>query len=494
VTALAARRYLAEYLRRPLNVVLLVAVPTVFVTLSAGALADFAELIGRGGASGDRIVPATAGWAAAALAGIGALFHVGGSRAADRRLAMAGARPLRVVTARLASGLAIAALAASGGLGALALRGDVKDLPGVVGGVAIFAVIYFGIGSTVGALVRSELNGSLLIVFIWMFDVFIGPAMGEVGTVGRAFPLHFPTLVITDAASGHAGPFGDLGISLAWAGGSLLMAVGALLLTTRARSTSLTPAWAQRIGAGLRFGFRDYRRNVALWVLLVTLPLMFISLSIVVTRDSPAPVELVENGRRGLQLLSMVDLHGAIMVPITIGFLSGLAGMFVVLGSAEGDRRLALAGFRPPEVLVARLGIVVLASLLATAASLLVTAVSFEPEQWPAFAGGNLLVALTYAWIGVLIGSVFGKIGGLYLMLLLPFIDIGLAQNAMFDAAPPAYAAFLPAHGAVRVILDGSFTANFDEAGALALAALWLLGLQIAASAVFYRVAAPQRA
>jgi hypothetical protein len=79
-------------------------------------------------------------------------------------------------------------------------------------------------------------------------------------------------------------------------------------------------------------------------------------------------------------------------------------------------------------------------------------------------------------------------------MLLLPFIDIGLAQNAMFDAAPPAYAAFLPAHGAVRVILDGSFTANFDEAGALALAALWLLGLLIAASAVFYRVAAPQRA
>ena len=66
-------------------------------------------------------------------------------------------------------------------------------------------------------MVRSEVNGSLLVVFVWMFDVFFGPAMGGTGAILRLFPLHFPTLVVTDVASGHAGPLGDVGISALWA-------------------------------------------------------------------------------------------------------------------------------------------------------------------------------------------------------------------------------------------------------------------------------------
>ena len=38
----------------------------------------------------------------------------------------------------------------------------------------MFAVIYFAIGVTVGALTKSEANGSLIVIFIWMFDVFLG--------------------------------------------------------------------------------------------------------------------------------------------------------------------------------------------------------------------------------------------------------------------------------------------------------------------------------
>lgn len=45
----------------------------------------------------------------------------------------------------------------------------------------------------------------------------------------------------------------------------------------------------------------------------------------------------------------MVDVQGAVMVAITVAFLAGLAGLFVVLGSAEADRRLVLAGYRPGE-------------------------------------------------------------------------------------------------------------------------------------------------
>lgn len=491
--ALLGRRYLAEYARRPLNLVLLAVVPVVFVTLSAGAVADFADVLG-GFTDLGVIEAATAGWAASLLAGISGFFHVTGSRAADRRLAAAGAGTVRVVTARLASGFGLAAVATAGALVALAFRTGIADSPRVVGITALMALVYLGIGALVGALVRSEINGSLIIVFVWMFDMFFGPAMGGTAPILRVFPLHFPTLVVTDVASGHAGPLGDVGLSVLWAVAAVGLATAALVRTTRPAPVAAAPGHpgaGRRVVTALRYGFRDYRRNLVLWVLLVALPVAFITLSIAVTPDDPAPVELVENGRRELQILSMSDLHGAVMVPITVGFLAGLAGLFVALGSSEGDRRLVLAGYRPLEVLAARLGVIAFAALLTTGVSLGVTGASFAPADWVTFAAANVLVAVTYGMIGVLVGPRFGLLGGLYLMLALPFIDVGIAQNAMFDAAPPGWATFLPAHGGVRVMLDGAFTGGFDEVGALVLAVAWLAGVTVAAAAQFHRLATP---
>ncbi|WP_108665334.1 ABC transporter permease [Euzebya rosea] len=486
-------RYLAEYARRPLNLVLLVVVPVVFVTLSAGAIADFADALG-GITDLGPIEAATAGWAASLLAGVAGFFHVTGSREADRRLAAAGAGTLRVVAARLTSALGLAALAGIGALGALTVRTDLADAPRVVGVTLLMAVTYLGIGAIVGALVRSELNGSLVVVFVWLFDVFFGPAFGGSGVVLRTFPLHFPTLVVTDVASGHAGPLGGVGLSALWAVGALLAGTAALVRTTRPSPLALPrPAgrW-RRIAVALRYGFRDYRRNLVLWVLLVGLPVAFITLSIAVTPNDPTPVELIDGGTRSLQVLPMSDLHGAIMVPITAGFLAGLAGLFVALGSAEGVRRLVLAGYRPLEILAARLGVIVFAALLTTGVSLAVTGASFTPVDWWVFGLANVLVALTYGMLGVLIGPRFGLLGGLYLMLALPFIDVGIAQNAMFDAAPPAWAVYMPAHGGIRVMLDGAFTASFDELAAFGLALTWLAGVTVLAVAQFRHLASPR--
>ena len=79
-------------------------------------------------------------------------------------------------------------------------------------------------------------------------------------------------------------------------------------------------------------------------------------------------------------------------------------------------------------------------------------------------------------------GSVLGG-----LLLVLSFVDIGLAQNAMFDAAPPAWGRYLPAHAAVRVMMDSAFTTTFDETGSLTLALAWLATLGALAVAVFRR-------
>jgi hypothetical protein len=495
LTGLLTWRALVEYARRPLNLVLLAAVPIVFVAMSAGALADFGRILGAETSLG-QLEAATAGWAAAFLAGVAGYFHVAGSREADRRLAAAGSATARVVTARLTSSLLLAAVATTGALLALAVRTDLADPARVIGATAMFAVIYLGIGATIGALMRSEVNGSLVLIFVWMFDVFLGPGMGQADSLlNRFFPTHFPTLMMLEASTGHAGPLGDIGASLAWTISGLALAFVALVVTTRpvrnGRTPTVTSSWA-RLRAGLDAAWREYRRNLALWVLLVGLPIFFITLSIAITPPDPAPVELAEGGTRAIAVLSMVDVHGAIMVPITVAFLAGLAGLFVVLGSAEADRRLVIAGFRPREVLAARLGVIVLAAVLVSVVSLAVTAASFTPQMWGTFALATIAVAVTYAMIGVVVGPLVGRLGGLYLMFLLPFLDVGLAQNIMFDAAPPAWAAWMPGFGAVRVLVDGAFTPSFDETVGLAFTLAWLVGITAAAAGVFHRLASPR--
>ena len=61
-------------------------------------------------------------------------------------------------------------------------------------------------------------------------------------------------------------------------------------------------------------------------------------------------------------------------------------------------------------------------------------------------------------------------------------------QNAMFDAAPPTWGRYLPAYGAMRVLMDAAFTPGFDEIGALVVSLLWLSVLTALAAFVFRRV------
>ncbi len=522
-----AGTFLRDYARRPLNVVLLLVVPVAFVALSAGVIVDFAAILGSLADLGS-LEAATAGWAAALLAGIGGFFQVVGSRDADRRLAAAGSGTVAVVTARVTSGLALAGVATAGSLLALWWRAGIDDPGRTIAVTAMFALIYLGIGAAVGAVVHDELNGSLIVLFVWMFDMFLGPGFsGGDNPLMRVFPTHFPTLVILNLDSGHSSTATDLAYSTLWAIGALGAAVWLLTRSTRplapGRTRTRLAAFASASGALLgpliggsgtqrrqptsrsalrrwrgpravtafRYAFRQYRRNTAMWVLLLGLPVAFITLSFAVTPEQPAPVELVEGGHATLSILSMVKVHGAIMAPITIAFLAGIAGLFVVLGSAQADRRLVGAGFRTAEVLAARVGVIWGAALAVTAVSVAVAAVDFTPQSWGPFIAANVLVALTYGMLGVIAGEVAGRLGGLYLIIAIPFIDVGIAQNVMFDAAPPTWGRFLPGHGAVRLLVDGAFTPTFDETGALLIALIWLAAATVAALMIFHRLARP---
>jgi len=490
--ALFVRRFLADYGRNPVNLLVLVLVPVVFVVAAAGPMADAAKLLGGIGPS---VETATAGWAAGFLAGIAMYFQTRAARAADRRLVLAGLPSARLVAARVATGLILAVLVSAAALLALAVRTGIDEPVRVIAGTLMFAVIYLAIGALVGALVRNPVNGTVLILFVWIMDVFFGPSLGSPDRLAtRWLPTHFVTLWMIDLPSQHGGRMGDLGWALLWTIGALAIAWMVVTRTTRVRHGG-----RRRIRAGsardqfatsLRMGLRDYRRNPVLWALLIVVPVVFIWLSKVITPDQPTSLSLVEDGRTVEPTFWLPDVHAGTMTPIAIASLATLAGLFVVLDARSGDRRLTLAGFRTGALLSARLGVIAVAVLLVTAASLVVTVAVFDARQWDVYVAGNLLLAATYALIGVCLGPVFGRVSGVLIAFLVPFLDVGIGQSPMLRAQPPAWAQLLPGYGADRVLLDGGLTAKFDQSGSLLLGLAWLLVLGVLAAWLFRRAPA----
>lgn len=167
-----------EPLRAPFTLALLIAVPALFVVAAAGVLTDFASALG-GSLAGDAAVALSAGWAAAFVSGTLGFFQAASSRSADRRLALAGLGPARVAAARIVASLTVAAIAAAAAFAALELRVTVAHPAHAAAAVLGFALLYVAVGVLVGSLVRAPLEGSLLVVFVFLLDAFAGPGMSS---------------------------------------------------------------------------------------------------------------------------------------------------------------------------------------------------------------------------------------------------------------------------------------------------------------------------
>src|SRR6266568_4515880 len=479
---LLVRRFLADYARNPVNLLMLVLVPVAFVAAAAGSLAQLARLLSGTMAPGADVPAVTAGWAAAFIAAIAAYFQVRAARSADRRLVLAGLPAGRLAAARAVTGLALAA------------RTGV-DHPGrVLPATFMFAVIYLAIGALIGTLVTSPVNGTVLILFVWMVDVMFGPVFGSATRPGgRVFPTHFLTLWMTDLPSHHAGRIGDLGWALVWTLGAAIAAWAVLTSgsrTARAARRSRPGSMRDQLRAAVRAGLTDWGRNRVLWVLLAAVPAVFIVLATALAPGSTVRLTLDENGRQVTKVINLAfgaGIHPAFMAPIAIASLAALAGMFIILDSRAADRRLVLAGERAASLLAGRLALVAVAALLAAGVSLAVAAAVATVQQWGTYIAASVLLALTYALIGVILAPLFGRVAGVLVAFLVPFLDLGIAQDPMLYPAPPAWAHFLPGYGGFRVLTDALLTPGFTQGGALLIALAWLAGAAVAAGLLFRR-------
>lgn len=248
---------------------------------------------------------------------------------------------------------------------------------------------------------------------------------------------------------------------------------------------------ATRTRIATKMGILDQVRSPLLLVMLVLIPVVFISWGARATPQTPAEIAIPGGDRIATDMRSLMTV---IDVPIAIAFLAGLVGVFVVNSALQSDRRLVVAGFTPGEAVVPRLVVLAIAVLVVTVVSLVVMAVWFSPERWGMFIVGNLTLGLEYGAIGALAGALIGRLGAVYLMFFLPNIDIGIAQDPIFfSGEPQGWATVLPGYGGTRVILDASYSTDFDTWGPLLVALGWLVALGILLAVVLRHAVAPRR-
>ena len=243
-----------------------------------------------------------------------------------------------------------------------------------------------------------------------------------------------------------------------------------------------------RTATAFGIGLREHARNYVLVALLVVLPVSFITLAFAVTQDVQMPVRTLVDGETTTVMRGMPEVHGVIMTPITSSFIAGLAGLFLMREARDTDGRLAVVGYRARQVIAARFGVLAVITLVVVAVSVGVMLIDFQPEQLWWFVAAMLVLSVTYGLIGMLVGAVFNRLAGLWIMLILPMIDIGLFQDPLFvQSEPEWWMKLFPGYHPVRVMVDTGLTTDLDTAASLGWGAGYLLVVGLLAVWVYYR-------
>ncbi len=189
-----------QYARQPVNIALLFILPPLFVLGLSSAIATFSGVLGGNlGERSDSAIGAV--WASSLLSASAAFFLLRESRHADDRLLIAGlGRPALYATHAVAG--AVLALG-SGTVGFLAvlLSQDIASPVDLWLAIVAGALAYEAMGATLAFFVEGDLEGSFIIILVFMLDAFVaGPLGGATGFWPNLFPLHHPSQIAVEAA------------------------------------------------------------------------------------------------------------------------------------------------------------------------------------------------------------------------------------------------------------------------------------------------------
>jgi hypothetical protein len=252
----------------------------------------------------------------------------------------------------------------------------------------------------------------------------------------------------------------------------------------------VTGAGLRRVRVSAYLVARDLARNRVAVAMLLVIPLVFYALVAATTGDRDIAFELAAAGRR---LLTENERHLSLLFigMVSISGLSAFLAFVLVLRPRGADRRLVFEGYRPLELLAAKLcvlvGVAVLVALYVTA----LLPVFFRPARAGGVFLGFLATSLVYSTVGMVIGALVRReLEGILLILLFVNVDAGWLQSPVFyaDAHNRALIRILPAHHPGQMVMLSAFTTVALTPEALRALSYAAVGLVAAAGLYWLRV------
>lgn len=222
----ATRLGFHEQARRPLLLVLLVLLPFFFITRAIARTEPTPRLLGLPGggeilttmkdAHGASMVTITVAF----LAALCGAFVIHSAQSADRRLIVAGYRPIEAILPRLAVLATATAVVLTVSLAVTALSFTAASWPAFIAGNLLVGLTYACIGALAGAAL-GQLGATYLVLFLAMLGTGIlqNPMFGDgtPGGLGYAFPDYGANRIVIDGAfSSTFHAWTELAISLGW--------------------------------------------------------------------------------------------------------------------------------------------------------------------------------------------------------------------------------------------------------------------------------------
>lgn len=212
-------------------------------------------------------------------------------------------------------------------------------------------------------------------------------------------------------------------------------------------------------------GSRDVLRDPVLIGLLVLLPAYFVAVWGWILPDESVTVEIPAGTGAVSTSVGFPELTTALVGPVTVALLVGIAGLFLVQRSRAADERLEVVGYRPAEILLARFGLLACIGAVVVTVTLLISFVHLHPEHVGWFLLALALAAATYGALGALLGLLVDRMAGVYIMLFAPMLDILLLGMPLGDS--PSWAVWLPGHHATELALSAAFAETVATGHAL---------------------------
>jgi hypothetical protein len=243
----------------------------------------------------------------------------------------------------------------------------------------------------------------------------------------------------------------------------------------------------RRVGTAFVLTARDLLRRRVVLLMLLVVPSVFLGLTHLTTSSDPLSFLLPSLGEGRFVVVAQRAEAMVFVALAAVGALTAFLALGLGQRDAEASWRLVLCGYRPAELVAARLALLLATVLLVSAWVALLLRLAFAPERAGAMLLGLALCGWVYAGYGLLVGALFRQeLEGVLFIVLLVNVDVGWLQNPLYYtyAQHRALIRALPGYFPSQVGVIGAFTA-YDPRGPALWALVYGAGLAAAALLVF---------